>query len=457
MHTLNSRDARTGAKVRSLGYSLNIRTTKASRGNVRFVVPPLAAAASIPPGATTRSPPAAVLQHRSPQHLAPSQSRTTTPLKPTSVGSAIPSTHRPSARLSPPPATTEAAAAATASPAPPPPPPPTTTTCSTTGTVTAAALLPRRALLLALLPGYCIATSTTPAAAAAVNVESAAEQASLLAGAPQWPPLPRPAIDPSLAPDQSKYDPQDPELREAASLLRSALSAPSLAAEEAGWSRIIDTYGGLDRPWVPDLVGRAWGNRGNARSRQGRLSEALQDYNTALQLCPWAVDPLLNRGVVLEALGRFPEAAADYHEVLRVAPDDPAGWNNLGNASGGMGDWQAAVQYYSRAVQLAPNFAFAAANRAVALFQVGRQEEALREMRSLLRRYPDFSDMRAALAGALWAAGREGEAESQWARVDDPRYRDPAWLHGSRRWPPALCESLGALLRLQSLPAPSGE
>ena len=64
-------------------------------------------------------------------------------------------------------------------------------------------------------------------------------------------------------------------------------------------------YGGLDRPWVPDVVGRAYGNRGNARSRQGRLAEALGDYNTAIALCPWSVDPLLNRGVALEALGRF--------------------------------------------------------------------------------------------------------------------------------------------------------
>ena len=65
------------------------------------------------------------------------------------------------------------------------------------------------------------------------------------------------------------------------------------------------SYGGLDRPWVPDVVGRAWGNRGNARARQGKLQEALADYNTSIALCPWSVDPVLNRGVALEAMGRF--------------------------------------------------------------------------------------------------------------------------------------------------------
>lgn len=56
-------------------------------------------------------------------------------------------------------------------------------------------------------------------------------------------------------------------------------------------THIPHSYGGLDRPWVPDVVGRAWGNRGNARSRQGKLQEALSDYNTAIALCPWSVDP----------------------------------------------------------------------------------------------------------------------------------------------------------------------
>lgn len=50
-----------------------------------------------------------------------------------------------------------------------------------------------------------------------------------------------------------------------------------------------------------------------------------------------------------------------------------------------------------------------------------------REMRSLLRRYPDFPDMRAALAAAQWAAGREGDAETNWQRVEDPR-----WVQGGR-------------------------
>lgn len=273
-------------------------------------------------------------------------------------------------------------------------------------------------------------------------------RASAAAGLPQVSPV---TVLPQLSPDQSAYDPSDPELRAAAALLQEALNAPDVRREEELWTQVIEKYGGLDRNWVPDVVGRAWGNRGNARSRQGRLPEALSDYNAAIALCPWSVDPVLNRGVALEALGRFEEACADYRSVLAASPGDPSAWNNLGNASAGLGRWDEAVEYFGRAASLAPSFSFASANQALAMYQVGQRDPAMRQMRTLLRRYPDFADMRAALAAALWAAGREGEAETTWERVEDSRYRDVSWLSKQRRWPPSLVEAMNSLLTLKSV------
>lgn len=54
------------------------------------------------------------------------------------------------------------------------------------------------------------------------------------------------------------------------------------------------------------------------------MDAALEDFNKAIELCPWSVDPVLNRGVVLESVGRFDEAIRDYRGLLSVAPYDPA-------------------------------------------------------------------------------------------------------------------------------------
>ncbi|KAK9817700.1 hypothetical protein WJX72_000888 [[Myrmecia] bisecta] len=262
-------------------------------------------------------------------------------------------------------------------------------------------------------------------------------------------------IQPQLAPDQRSYDPSDERLREAAQLLQKALNATDVQTEEALWTELIEKYGRVDANWVPDVVGRAWGNRGNARSRQGKLDQALSDYNEAIRICPWSVDPVLNRGVILETQGRFEEAIRDYRAVLDAEPNDPSAWNNLGNASGGLGRWKEAVEYYGKAAVLAPAFSFAVANRALAMYQLGQTNESIREMRTLLRRYPDFDDMRAALAAALWEADKLGDAETNWGRVGDPRYKDKQWLRTKRRWPPRILADLEAFLDIRRVPEAS--
>lgn len=65
--------------------------------------------------------------------------------------------------------------------------------------------------------------------------------------------------------------------------------------EERLWTELIDKYEGVDAPWRGDIVGRAYGNRGNARTRQGKMDAALIDFNRAIDICPWSVDPVLNR------------------------------------------------------------------------------------------------------------------------------------------------------------------
>jgi tetratricopeptide (TPR) repeat protein len=253
-----------------------------------------------------------------------------------------------------------------------------------------------------------------------------------------------------LTPDPLSYDKNDPKLRAGAALLQKALNAQTVEEEERLWTQLIQEYENTDAPWTKDLVGRAYGNRGNARSRQGKLDQALIDYTTAINLCPWSVDPVLNRGVAYENMGRFEESVQDYRSVLAVQPDDPSAWNNLGNVSGwGLGRWKEAAGYFEKAIKLAPQFSFAAANRALALYEAGEVGTAVREMQKLLRRYPGFDDMRAALAAAYWQAGKTGEAEMEWTRVDDTRYKDQKWLETERHWPPTLRAALGALIEIR--------
>ncbi|KAI5068024.1 hypothetical protein GOP47_0016369 [Adiantum capillus-veneris] len=200
--------------------------------------------------------------------------------------------------------------------------------------------------------------------------------------------LVRAFIDASKEPSKP-FDATDKRLQDAASTFQNALNATTVVEEEQLWTEVINKYGSLEAEWVADIVSRAYGNRGNARSRQGKLEEALEDYDKSIMLAPYAVDPVLNRGVVLESLGRYDDASADYVAVLRAQPKDPAAWNNLGNVKAAQNRWDDALIGYAKAVELAPAFSFAAANYALALYQVGRVNEVVRQFCSLLRKYPE--------------------------------------------------------------------
>jgi hypothetical protein len=44
-------------------------------------------------------------------------------------------------------------------------------------------------------------------------------------------------------------------------MLQDALDAPTVEKEEAGWTTIIEQFQSMEADWVPDIVGRAYGNR----------------------------------------------------------------------------------------------------------------------------------------------------------------------------------------------------
>mmetsp|Transcript_13022 Transcript_13022/g.27456 ORF Transcript_13022/g.27456 Transcript_13022/m.27456 type:complete len:363 (-) Transcript_13022:1101-2189(-) len=253
-------------------------------------------------------------------------------------------------------------------------------------------------------------------------------------------------IRPELVPDFTSFDKSDPDLKTVYYMIQDALNAPDVEEEERRWTAVIERYGSSDAAWASDAVGRAYGNRGNTKSRQGRFESAIDDYNRSIALCPYSSDPVLNRGVAYEGLREYKRAIEDYQSVLDVNPSDPSAWNNFGNANAALQNWEVALGAFKKAASMSNSFSFAAVNYATILFQLGRDEEAIREFRKILIKYPSFTDARAALAVALWMAGNRSDAETAWYRVEDSRYSSLTWLEESRHWPPRLVKGMGDFL-----------
>jgi tetratricopeptide (TPR) repeat protein len=83
----------------------------------------------------------------------------------------------------------------------------------------------------------------------------------------------------------------------------------------------------------------ALNNRGVAYKAKGDFDHALQDYDLALRLDPYAANHYNNRGVIYRIKGDFARAVEDYEKAIELKPDYIAAYYNRALAYLDMGHW----------------------------------------------------------------------------------------------------------------------
>jgi len=104
-------------------------------------------------------------------------------------------------------------------------------------------------------------------------------------------------------------------------------AAPCIAAASAGDDgRIIDTCGeliGNEKTARADRI-KALIARGAAFDRQDKTDQAIDDYDTVLQLDPGLADVFNARGEIRRKRGSFPKALADFGMAIKLNPQHAA-------------------------------------------------------------------------------------------------------------------------------------
>lgn len=106
----------------------------------------------------------------------------------------------------------------------------------------------------------------------------------------------------------------------------------------------------------------------------GKCSEAIEDFNKAIELAPNEPDPFLGRGVANECLQRYEAALEDYEKAnqknkLMTGVEDPVTYNNKANALAGLGKYEEALQNYRQAAKMQKDYVFPLASAALMLYQ----------------------------------------------------------------------------------------
>jgi len=154
-------------------------------------------------------------------------------------------------------------------------------------------------------------------------------------------------------------------------------------------------------------------DRGFVLKNQGRVADAIAEYERALWLVPDYAEAHSNLGFVLKSEGKLPEAVAHYEQAVRLKPDLAEAHNNLGVAFEQMGRFQEAIACYERALQLKASSVEAQYNLGLVLWETDKPEDAIKHWQEAVRLRPDFAQAHSSLGVALARLGRWPEAIEQ--------------------------------------------
>ena len=181
---------------------------------------------------------------------------------------------------------------------------------------------------------------------------------------------------------------------------------------------------------------RAHYNLGNVLMMLGSSGDAVAHWEQAVWLKPDFVEAHYNLGVTLMAMGRTPEAIGHLEQALRLRPDSAETLNSLATALSQVGRMDEAIARYEEALRLAPGSAEYHHNLGIALFRQGRLPEAVAECDQALRLNPAFARVHLTLGVVLTKMGRVQEAIGH--------YREALRLQ------PSLVEARTALSQLEA-------
>jgi tetratricopeptide (TPR) repeat protein len=139
-------------------------------------------------------------------------------------------------------------------------------------------------------------------------------------------------------------------------------------------------------------------NLGFALTAQGRLDEAIAQYENALKINPVYEPAHLNLGIALISQGKVDQCIAYYQDVLRHRPDFAEVHHNLGVILFRTGQTEEALIHLGEAIRLRPEYAEAYNSLGAAMVFQGKVEDAILCFNKALQLKPDYVEPKNNLA-----------------------------------------------------------
>jgi tetratricopeptide (TPR) repeat protein len=161
----------------------------------------------------------------------------------------------------------------------------------------------------------------------------------------------------------------------------------------------------------------AHNNLGNVFFRNGRMDEAIGQYQKALVIQPRYALALNNLGNVFLRNGRVDEAIEQYQKALAIQPGDADTHDNLGKALLKKGQVDEAIVHFQQALAIQPDDGATHDYLGNGLLKKGQVDEALVHFQKALALQPDNADFHNNFGNALLGKGKLDEAITHYQKA----------------------------------------
>ncbi|WP_375333830.1 tetratricopeptide repeat protein [Candidatus Tisiphia endosymbiont of Xenochironomus xenolabis] len=103
------------------------------------------------------------------------------------------------------------------------------------------------------------------------------------------------------------------------------------------------------------------------------------------------------KGYNLAEEGKLEEAIKEYDLAIKYQPENPVNYYNKAIALAGLNKWQEAIKEYDLAIKYQPNNADAYNNKGIVLEKLGKWQEAIKECDLAIKYNPDNAKLNAIL------------------------------------------------------------
>ena len=155
---------------------------------------------------------------------------------------------------------------------------------------------------------------------------------------------------------------------------------------------------------------QSYNNMGMIFFEQGKLDEAIINFQRALEINPRSTAAHHNIADVFSAKRDLDKAIEHYEQVLFVYPDDPLAHDKMGSIFYSQDKLEEAIDHYRRALRAWPGNAQLHYNVGNVLLAQGKLDEAIDQYQQALSRQPDNAEARINLASVLCRQGKYGPA-----------------------------------------------